>query len=294
MKLDPERLRTLSTVLRTGSFEAAAKEMGITQSAVSQRIKHLEEMIGSRLVLREIPCIGTEAGLRLAAHADQVETLEKILARELGHKVGDNPVPISLAANVDTLSSWFFDAVNMNHNFLFDFRVDHPEFTDALLESGQVVGAITNTPKAIAGCDCHALGEMVYLPVASPAFVKKYFSAGVTLETLSKAPLIRYNQKDLVWHSWIEQQFGASISPPIHSLPSETGFLKMMRAGLGWGMEHVEAVESDIQTGQLVPLIENSNQRMPLYWQNSRIWRNTIADLTKSICQTARTKLPQS
>jgi predicted RNA-binding protein len=68
----------------------------------------------------------------------------------------------------------------------------------------------------------------------------------------------------------------------------------MMRAGLGWGMEHVEAVESDIQTGQLVPLIENSNQRMPLYWQNSRIWRNTIADLTKSICQTARTKLPQS
>ena len=48
MKLDPERLRTLSTVLRTGSFEAAANEMRITQSAVSQRIKLLEENVGAQ------------------------------------------------------------------------------------------------------------------------------------------------------------------------------------------------------------------------------------------------------
>ena len=294
MKLDPERLRTLSTVLRTGSFEAAAKEMGITQSAVSQRIKHLEEVIGSRLVRREVPCLGTETGLRIAAHSEQVEALERVLARELGHKAGDSPVPISLAVNVDTLSSWFFDALNTDQEFLFDFRVDHPEYTDALLESGQVVGAFTHSPKPIAGCDCHALGYMTYLPVASPKFVETYFADGVTLESLSRAPVIRFNPKDLAWHSWMEQEFGKSISPPLHSQPSETGFIKMMRVGLGWGIEHIDVINEEIDSGRLVPLMENTSWRVPLYWQTSRIWRNTIAELTRSICQTARTKLPQS
>ena len=52
MQLDRAQLATLSAILRRGSFEQAAMDLGITQSAVSQRLRALEERIGAVLVQR--------------------------------------------------------------------------------------------------------------------------------------------------------------------------------------------------------------------------------------------------
>ncbi|MEJ5216713.1 ArgP/LysG family DNA-binding transcriptional regulator [Cognatishimia sp. D5M38] len=294
MKLDPERLRTLSTVLRTGSFETAASEMRITQSAVSQRIKLLEENVGARLVKREIPCVGTEAGLKLSAHADQVEALEKILARNLGHEVGDEPVPVNISVNVDSMCSWFGDCFGEHHDLLFNFQLNHPAYTDSLLESGQVVGAVTIQKKPVPGCDVFPLGDMVYLPVASPKFVKKHFPEGVSPSALATAPVVRFNSKDHNWSDWIRQEFGSTVTPPYHSIASKPALNKALVAGLGWGMEYIALARDDLKKGNLVLLRQDSDFRMPIYWQTSRIWRETLADFTRHICQTARKNLPQS
>ena len=50
MDLQLDQLRTLVAVLDTGSFEATARAMNITPSAVSQRIKALEHQAGRVLV----------------------------------------------------------------------------------------------------------------------------------------------------------------------------------------------------------------------------------------------------
>ena len=63
MKLDPNHLSALRGVLHHGSFEAAAHALGVTPSAISQRIKALEDRTGIALVLRGAPCTGTAAGL---------------------------------------------------------------------------------------------------------------------------------------------------------------------------------------------------------------------------------------
>jgi DNA-binding transcriptional LysR family regulator len=60
--LDARRLATLESVLRTGSFAAAAAELGYTQSAVSQHIAELERAAGQRLLQRR-PVRATAAGL---------------------------------------------------------------------------------------------------------------------------------------------------------------------------------------------------------------------------------------
>ncbi|MFF8842120.1 LysR family transcriptional regulator [Streptomyces sp. NPDC015127] len=66
--MDPHLLRTFVTVAGLGSFSAAARELGYTQSAVSQHIAALENDLGAALLLRR-PVVPTEAGARLLEHA---------------------------------------------------------------------------------------------------------------------------------------------------------------------------------------------------------------------------------
>lgn len=105
MKLDGQHLRALSAILRNGSFDAAAAELGVTQSAVSQRLKALEENVGVKLVNREKPCTGTEAGRRIAAHADHLQAMEQALAVDLGTKVDSQQGRLRIAVNADSLST---------------------------------------------------------------------------------------------------------------------------------------------------------------------------------------------
>ncbi|MFD9063706.1 LysR family transcriptional regulator [Kitasatospora purpeofusca] len=66
--MEPQQLRTFVTVARLGSFSEAARELGYTQSAVSQQIAALEADLGTA-VLHRRPVGPTGAGERLLEHA---------------------------------------------------------------------------------------------------------------------------------------------------------------------------------------------------------------------------------
>lgn len=67
-QLDGPQLAALAAVVELGSFDAAAERLHVTPSAVSQRIKSLEQQVGQVLVVREKPCRATTAGIRLDHH----------------------------------------------------------------------------------------------------------------------------------------------------------------------------------------------------------------------------------
>ncbi|HEY7261101.1 MAG TPA: LysR family transcriptional regulator, partial [Trebonia sp.] len=69
--MDPHLLRTFVTVVRLGSFSAAAAELGYTQAAVSQQVAALENDLKVTLLNRR-PVTPTEAGARLLEHADPI------------------------------------------------------------------------------------------------------------------------------------------------------------------------------------------------------------------------------
>src|SRR5690348_7634414 len=81
--LDESLLAAIAAVAREGSFERAARILHITPSAVSQRVKLLEERIGAALIVRGQPCVPTELGARLCRHAELVSVLEAELRRDL-------------------------------------------------------------------------------------------------------------------------------------------------------------------------------------------------------------------
>ena len=82
MNLDPRRLRFLLAVARTGGVLAAADELRVTASAVSQQLARLEQETG-RTLLQRTPTgsVLTPAGLALAETAEDIERA-LTLARE--------------------------------------------------------------------------------------------------------------------------------------------------------------------------------------------------------------------
>lgn len=293
MQMDPSQLAALSAVLRLGSFEAAAQALSVTPSAVSQRIKALEERTGTALVRRGSPCTGTAAGRRIAKHAEDVGLLEAQLARELALAGGSGPVRLRVAVNADSLASWFIDAMAAVEGVLFDLVVDDQDHSADWLRRGEVSAAVTASARPVTGFEAYPLGALDYAATASPAFMARWFAEGVSAQAAARAPCLIFNAKDNLQTQWLERNVAAGLSPPAHYLPSTQAFIDAAAAGLGWGMNPLAMVQQDIRDGRLVPLIPQTTLPVPLTWQVARVMAPALADLTRAVQTSARRHLAQ-
>jgi len=286
-QFDAHHLSALAAVLRRGSFELAAADLAVTPSAISQRIKALEDRVGAPLVKRGSPCSGTKAGLRLAKHAEDVGLLEGQLSRDLALEGGPGPVRLRIAVNADSLAAWFVPAMDAVSDVLFDLVIDDEDHSADWLRRGEVSAAITSTGKPAAGCDAISLGSLNYVATASPAFMKKWFAEGVTSATLDKAPCLTFNAKDAMQRTWLVENIGQRVSPPTHFLPSTQAFVEAARAGMGWGMNPEPLVRGHIRNARLVPLLANTGLSVPLTWQVSRIMAPALESVTAAVRKAA-------
>lgn len=283
MTFDPDQLKALAAILRRGSFEAAAAELSVTPSAISQRIKALEDRVGASLIHRGTPCTGTPTGLRLAKHAEDVGLLEAQLVRELALETDPaGPARVRIAVNADSLATWFAGALAGAGGVLFDLVIDDQDHSAEWLKRGEVSAAVTAQVRPVAGCDAVPLGALRYLATASPEFAERWFAQGVTAEALARAPCLTFNAKDRLQARWIEAVTGQRLSPPAHHIPSTHAFVDAARAGLGWGMNPEVLVRGPIRNGRLVALAPQPMD-VPLLWQVSRIMAPALAEVTGAV-----------
>ncbi|AVP57809.1 HTH-type transcriptional regulator ArgP [Pulveribacter suum] len=294
--LDYTGLQSLAAVLREGSFERAARRLHVTPSAVSQRVKQLEERAGQVLVLRGTPCTGTEAGRRLCLHLEQVQLLENELRRANPELVADGaaaPAPtLQLAVNADSLSTWFMHAMaafTAGGNELLDLRIDDQEHTGERLRDGEVIAAVTATRAAIAGCNTWPLGTMRYVAAASPAYVARHFAQGVNATTLACAPVMTYDRKDRLQERWLQARgLAGRVHAPRHFLPSEFGYVRACEVGMGWGMHPTALIAAQLASGALVELLPGTPLEVPLYWAHPRSAQQSLTRLTQCVMAAAR------
>lgn len=296
MQFDSRQLAALSAILRLGSFEAAAGALGITQSAVSQRLKALEEQVGTILVLRESPCRGTDAGRRLAAHAEAVALLETQTSADLGRGEdgGVGPARIRIAVNADSLATWLLGGLSKVDNALYELVVDDEAHSGDWLRRGEVLAAVSQQSRPVQGCDVHELGALRYIATASPGFVDRWFADGLSAKTLARAPMLRFDAKDALQNDWLTRNFRSGINPPTHIMPSPQAFVESARRGLGWGLNPEPMVRRLIRRGVLVPLGEGiATLDKPLYWQVSRMMGTLLDPVTEAVKTRARSVLQQ-
>lgn len=293
--LDYAALNALATVVREGSFERAARALNVTPSAVSQRVKLLEERIGGALLVRGQPCVATEAGLQLCRHVERVGMLEHELRDALpvlGAGEAGERVTVRVAVNADSLATWFVGAAaafSQQHGALLDLTVDDQDHTAERLRSGAVLAAVTALAQPVAGCNSEALGTMHYVAAASPAFVQSHFATGVGARTLARAPSLVFDRKDALQARWVRRICHREVETPRHWLPSPQAFVEAARAGMGWGMHPLSMVAQALRDGSLVELVPGSRLPVPLYWQQARAAPRLLARLGDCVRAASRT-----
>ncbi len=290
--LEQSHLNALRAILQTGSFEAAASNLGVTPSAISQRLKTLEDQLGTVLIIRSSPATATPAGQRLFRHAEEVALLETTLGADLnGLLPNETTTPIRVVVNADSLDTWFITAMAKTDGFLFDVITDDEDVSADWLRRGEVMAAVTAHAKPVQGCDSIALGSQRYLATASPDFVAENFADGLTAATAKHAPMLVFNRKDHSQHQWLARQCGKRITPPVHLLPSTRGFVTGAIAGLGWGLNPETLVRDDITTGRLVTIGAVPTYDVPLYWQFNRVTAQALKPLTDAVKMVAKQEL---
>jgi LysR family transcriptional regulator, chromosome initiation inhibitor len=282
--LDGQQLAAFAAVIELGSFDAAAERLHVTPSAVSQRIKALEQRVGQVLVVREKPCAATAAGAPLLRLAAQVALLEAEALAEMGGGEGA-AARIALAVNADSMATWFTGVFAEIDDVLFDVRIEDQDHSTRLLREGVVMGAVTTEHHAVPGCRVRPLGVMRYEPVASAGYIDRYLPDGFTAHTAAKAPSLAWNRDDALQDMLLRKVFRRGVRRPQHFVPTAEGFGAAVRAGLGWGMFPDSLAAQGLRDGTFVRVTE-AHLDVPLYWQCWKLDSPIVGRITDAV-QTA-------
>lgn len=296
--LDYPAAHAVAMVVRTGSFDRAARALNVTPSAISQRVKQLEERLGVVLVERGIPCVATEQGAWLCRHVEHVGLLEAALREQLPG-MSDPAAPaqritLAVATNADSLATWFLDAAAAfarDTGHLLEIAVDDEDHTADWLRGGRVLAAVTALAKPVPGCQVRPLGRLRYLATASPGFVARHFPRGVTAEAIADAPGLTFNRKDRLQNDWIQGTFGRSVAFPTHWLASTHAFVDATLAGMGWALNPIQLVRQHLAAGRLVELVPGAGLDRLLSWQMNRLAAGQLAVLARHVVAAAKRHL---
>ena len=291
MAPQPAQLEALVSIAEHGSFEAAARALHVTASAVSQRIRALETTAGQVLVSRTAPCRPTEAGAAYVRLGRQTRLLYAEARLEVDDS--DRVVGLPVAVNADSLATWFRDVLSTVSGWdgvALRLRVEDQAYSAGLLRSGDALAAVTSDPGPVQGCAVQPLGILRYGAAATPAFVERW-RRGRSMDW-ERMPVVVFNEKDALQHDVLAAR---GVTPrTVHQVPTSTDFHEAVRRGLGWCLLPEPQLLPDLEAGTLVrlPGRDSANRvDVPLFWQRWRLDSPALARLTEAVHAAARAHL---
>ena len=285
--LDYKLLQALAMVIQSGGFDRAATALNLTQSAVSQRVRLLEDQIGQILLARTTPPRPTAVGKRLVKHYHQVAQLEAELAEAADFVGSAGYRSLAIGINADSLATWFMTAVApclQGLPIVLDVRMDDQDETHRMLRDGDVAGCISTRPTPVQGCRMTPLGRMAYRLYATPDFARRHFPKGITAAAVDEAPALIYNRKDRLLHRFLEDEFKIRTDRfPRHYLPSSEKFVDWITAGLAYGLlPELQALPLARQ-GLLIDLRPGAMVDVALYWHCWQVATKSLDALTRAL-----------
>ncbi len=296
----PDLLECLAAILEQGSFEKAAERLSITQSAVSQRLRSLETLAGTILLVRGRPLRPTPAGRLMLKHAMQMRLLRADLELDLrsvspgtsGSPGGDERV--SIAVNADSIATWALPAFDslVLEGLPLEIITDDQDFTQDWLREGQVLGCVTTIKKALRGCKVIPLGAMNYVAVATPSAIERFCPEGFTAHSFRQLPFVAFNRKDDLQSEFVSRAFRLK---QLHLkqcfVPSSQGQVRAVLAGWGASVIPELLARPLIASGQLINLAPRATLPISLYWHCWNLDSAVLNALTESVVCVAKMAL---
>ena len=295
--LDYKWIEALDAVVKQRSFERAAEQLYISQSAVSQRIKQLEKWLAQPALVRENPPRPTPAGKKLLGLYRRVRLLEHELVPELMNEDGNQPLSISIATNADSLATWLLPALSdvmKSRQVELNLAIHGESRTIEKIKSGEVAGAISLEPQAIPGCSADYLGRMDYVCVASPDFHQRYFLEGVNYTTLRKAPAVSYDQYDDLHKKFLHDHFNVPRDSVInHTVGSSEAFVRLALSGVAYCLIPRLQIIEELESGLLIDITPGFLLSYRIYWHHWQLESGVLKEISQAILSFAHEHLPQ-
>jgi len=237
-------LRAFEAAARHLSFTGAARDLNMTQSAVSQQIKSLEGYLGQPLFLRRPRTLElTEAGI---TYLPVVRDAFRTLVRGTKAVTGAQQNAVQVQSNITFAVNWLAPR-------LPKFRAAHPEvqlniFTELWEPREMAEGAAVEIRYSLRPSDTvrtELLRTDHYYPVCAPGYE-------VTLETLQQHPLFDCSNLLSNWENWAEEQGLTWANPPITYSTTYLVSLSVAMAGGGLCLTHDTIAHGLIEQGRLV------------------------------------------
>ncbi|WP_309132718.1 ArgP/LysG family DNA-binding transcriptional regulator [Brevibacterium sp.] len=239
-----EQVRSLAAVVDEGTVEGGAFVLGITPSAMSQRIRTLESRLGQVLIRRANPVTVTEAGEAVLKYAREIELLEsETMDRLHSLTVGadsassaedpSKPAPtiLRIGVNADSMSTWFrpvFAEVADWDDIVIRIEVVDQDKALPLLTSGEVLGTVTSESRSGYGTRAEKLGTMRYVAVATTGLVERFGARpapsgprrhlGAEVD-LGSMPMVKFGRDDDLQLDFLARA-GVAATPPVSVVPS--------------------------------------------------------------------------
>lgn len=297
MDLHFDQLRAFVAAVDHGTFEAAARELVVTPSAISQRIKALEESVGRILLLRTKPITTTASGEIVLRLGRAVHLLGHDAALELHADDALSPTApavIPIVVNADSLATWLLPVladIAARESIVFDLAREDQDHSTDLLRAGSVMAAVTSNAEPVQGCTVRLLGRMRYRPMASPSFAARWFEDGPTAIALTAAPVVVFDRKDDLQDAYLRRRGVDPGDPPRHHVPASADFAAAVGLGLGWGMLPDAQSAAPLERGELVVLDAAGGLDVPLYWQQWRLHSRLLELVATAVVDAARVTL---
>ncbi len=292
-----QQLKTFCTVLNERSMTAAAQKLFLTQPAVSQQVRQLEDYIGVELLVRGVRKIKPTAqgellydySQRILNLADQAELAIQTMGAQVSGplRVGTlNSIGLHLIGPV------FSMFLKSNNEVRLQLRYGKGRKLLELLESGEVdLAVLPDAANEYGGdpkdCDKFKLAETEMWLVASG----KDQSAPdrISLKDIASRPIIQIAREYPGFESHLSKEMkrsGVSSKPVFES--SNTGTLKrVIETGVGWGFLPSHSIKKQVQTGRLKRiLVDEVNYKMDLvcYRPKTRASDPTTDVFLKALC----------
>jgi LysR family transcriptional regulator, glycine cleavage system transcriptional activator len=240
-------LRAFEAAARTGSFRAAASELGLTPSAVSHAIRGFEDQIGTTLFERDgrnvrLNQAGDELLRRISSAFDDIRHGLEVAGARSSNLLRIHCAP-SMAAQ------WLMPRMRslIEQHPELEVRlaagVDYPRFRNDDFDVDICYG-----PPRQEGMIVLPLGEELVQPMCAPAMAGEIYEPS----DLLKKPLIESEQKRVRWNAWFA---GNGLSAPsVGGYRFDRSFMAIAAAvdGLGVTLESTRLAERELATGQLV------------------------------------------
>lgn len=289
MELPFDQLATLVALDEEGTFDAAARRLHVTPSAISQRVRAAELASGQVLVQRSNPVRMTAAGAVLLRYARQVELLRRDAEHELRLDSEAGLPSVGIAVNADSLDTWFLPAIApLAGEVVFDLHREDQENTTSLLRAGTVVAAVTSTAEPVQGCSSVPLGMMRYRAVCTPGFADHWFVDDDPAKCLGGAPVVVFDRDDELQDRFAASLGTTPLSAPRHYVPASADFAAAIRLGFGWGMLPDSQCNAELESGTLTEVHPQSALDVPLYWQRWNLATPLLDSVSDAVLLAAR------